>query len=450
MSNWPTAVLTELSAELRRAGTQAGAVFIELTEKFDIKLTDGSVSARAATEAGLCAGPGTAGLADFAYCEHPSYARLIALLQARDGSAAPPVSAGAPASTPLTPTPFGWSQGQVTAALADLQSAAEHAYETEPGLTDIDVYMRLRRRSWAVLDPAVATAAARRESRVLSVRAGAPGGLAGRASTALLDGDDSSWDPAEAGRAAARQIQHRRDSEAVALGSCPVVLGPGAGGVFLHEICGHGLEADCLAGGSVLAGQQGHAVSPAGVTVVDDPTLAGGWGSYPLDDEGTAPASTTLISDGIITGALSSRETCSWTSGQSTGHGRRQSFRHRPLPRASNTYLLPGPDAPGEIIADTRAGFFVQALSSGRMSPATGDFAFDVDAGFIIRDGKLAEPVAGVVVRGSCLKVLAGIECIGNDLRHQMGSCRKQNQHVPVSYGIPTVRVRGLEVGLPA
>lgn len=231
-------------------------------------------------------------------------------------------------------------------------------------------------------------------------------------------------------------------------GRMPVILANGFGGVLFHEACGHGLEADfILKKTSIWEGRCGHNVADALVTAYDDGASPGMWGSNAIDDEGTASERTAVIEEGVLTGYL-----CDLLRGRrlglsSTGNGRRQSFRHLPYPRMTNTYFAPGAMRAADLIADTPRAFYAKSLSGGQVDPATGDFVFGVSEGYLIENGRVGQAVRGATLIGNGAEVLRAIDAIADDLDVKAGMCGKEGQLVPVGTGQPTVRLRELTVG---
>ncbi len=231
-------------------------------------------------------------------------------------------------------------------------------------------------------------------------------------------------------------------------GKMPVVLAAEAGGTMVHEACGHGLEADLVQKGvSVYAGKIGEQVAAKGVTVIDDATLAHHYGSYRFDDEGNPAQRNVLIEDGILKGYLYDLVTALKDGQEPTGNGRRQSYHHRPIPRMSNTYIAPGSERAEDIIKDTPTGLYVTKMGGGQVNTATGDFVFEVAQGFLIRDGKIGEPVRGATLTGNGPEALQLIDRIGNDQGFTIGTCGKDGQGAPVCDAQPTIRIKELIVG---
>lgn len=233
-------------------------------------------------------------------------------------------------------------------------------------------------------------------------------------------------------------------------GEMTVVLGAGSSGILLHEAIGHGLEADFNRKGiSIYANRVGTRIAPKGVTVVDDGTLPFARGSINSDDEGNPAERTTLIEDGVLKGYLHDEISARHYGVAPTGSGRRESFRHAVLPRMRATYMEAGPYDPAEIIASVDRGIYCASFSNGQVQIGAGDFAFYVRQGWIIEGGRLTRPIKDVNLIGNGPKVLETVEMVGNDLVIDEGgwTCGKDGQSVPVSQGMPTVKVGRLSVG---
>jgi TldD protein len=231
-------------------------------------------------------------------------------------------------------------------------------------------------------------------------------------------------------------------------GLMPVVLSSSAGGTMIHEAVGHGLEADLVRDGlSTYEGQIGRQIASPLITVIDDPTLPGKYGSYRFDDEGVKTSPTILVEKGILKGWLNSRETAAEMDHAPSGNGRRESYRHLPIPRMSNTYIAPGTDDPQTIISDTHAGLFVTRMGGGEVNSTNGDFVFEVSEGFLIENGQIGAPVRGCTLAGNGPKVLTEIDRVGNDLGFGIGTCGKDGQGVSVADAQPTLRIPKLTVG---
>jgi TldD protein len=168
----------------------------------------------------------------------------------------------------------------------------------------------------------------------------------------------------------------------------PVVMASEAGGTMVHEACGHGLEAGLVQKNlSVYAGKKDQAVASKEVSVYDDATIDSRYGSYRFDDEGVPARKVELIKNGMLVDFMYDRLTSVKDGRQSNGHGRRESYQHKPIPRMANTCIAPGKTDPEKIIRETKNGLLVKKMGSGQVNTTTGDFVFDVAEGYLIKDG---------------------------------------------------------------
>ncbi|MDP6493248.1 MAG: TldD/PmbA family protein [Acidimicrobiales bacterium] len=256
-------------------------------------------------------------------------------------------------------------------------------------------------------------------------------------------------DVADLARRAARRAITKLDAVPAPSGEMPVVVGPGGGGVLFHEACGHGLEADLVAkSASVFAGRRGEVVAAPFVTLVDDGTMAGEWGCYAIDDEGRPAGRNVLIEDGILTDYMWDRLRARREGCDSSGNGRRQSYRHLPMVRMTNTFLLGGEADPDDIVADTERGVYVAQLGGGQVNTATGDFVFGMSEAYLIENGRITAPIREGNLIGNGPDVLQDIDAIAGDFAMgSPGTCGKDGQGVPVGDGTPTLRVTRLTVG---
>jgi len=255
-------------------------------------------------------------------------------------------------------------------------------------------------------------------------------------------------DPGAIAAAAGRKALTLLDADPAPAGSMPIVVGGGFGGVLFHEMTGHGLEADHIQKrASVYVDKLGEAVAQPLLTAYDDGRMPGEWGSDAIDDEGARTQKTLLIDEGRLNGFLHDRRTAARESVAQTGNGRRESFRHLPLPRMTNTYIAPGDADPEAIIADVPRGFYAVSFGGGQVDPATGDFVFGVSEGYLIEDGRVTSPCRGATLVGNCLDALAAIDAVGDDFWVKTGICGKGGQKVPVGTGQGHVRIAAMTVG---
>jgi TldD protein len=251
-------------------------------------------------------------------------------------------------------------------------------------------------------------------------------------------------------REAVRSAQVNLEAVPAPAGTMTVVLGPGWPGILLHEAVGHGLEGDFnRKGTSAFSGRIGQQVASRGVTVVDDGTLAARRGSLNVDDEGTPTGCTTLIDDGVLKGYLQDKLNARLMGVAPTGNGRRESFAHLTLPRMTNTYMLPGPHAPEEIIGSVSKGLYCRNFGGGQVDITSGKFVFSASEAYLIENGRLGAPVKGATLIGNGPDAMTRIAMVGNDLKLDdgVGTCGKDGQDVPVGVGQPTLRVDRLTVG---
>jgi len=233
-------------------------------------------------------------------------------------------------------------------------------------------------------------------------------------------------------------------------GEMPVVLGAGASGILLHEAIGHGMEADFnRKGTSTYSTRLGRPVAEKFVNVVDDATVEAARGSINVDDEGNATERTHLVVDGVLASYLHDRLSARHFGVKPTGSGRRESFRHVPMPRMRSTYMLPGPHTPDEIIRSVARGIYCESFGNGQVNIGAGDFTFFVKTGYMIEGGKLTRPIKDTNLIGNGPAVLSKICMVGNDLEIDEGgwTCGKNGQGVPVSQGMPTCKISGVTVG---
>jgi len=252
------------------------------------------------------------------------------------------------------------------------------------------------------------------------------------------------------GREAVRQALVALEAVPAPAGEMVVVLGPGWPGILLHEAIGHGLEGDFnRKGTSAFSKRLGEKVASELCTIVDDGTLPGRRGSLNVDDEGTLTQCTTLIENGRLAGYMQDKLNARLMGMAPTGNGRRQSFAHLPMPRMTNTYMLPGPHAPEEIIASVDKGIYARNFGGGQVDITSGKFVFSASEAYLIEKGRLGAPIRDATLVGDGPSVLRQVSMVGNDLKldEGVGTCGKDGQSVPVGVGQPTLRVDGLTVG---
>jgi TldD protein len=248
--------------------------------------------------------------------------------------------------------------------------------------------------------------------------------------------------PEELARKAAGRAVRALHAAKLPGGRMPVVLSSEAGGTMVHEAVGHGLEADLARRGmSVYKEKPGERVGSPLVSIVDDATVPGKRGSFGIDDEGTPGQRTLLVDGGILKGFLHDRLSAMKDGVAPTGNGRRESYRHKPIPRMTNTLILPGSTPPEAILSGADRGLLVVKMGGGQVNTVTGDFMFEVAEGYRIEGGRRGEPVRGATIAGNGPEVLSMIDRVGSDLGFGIGTCGKDGQGVPVGDAQPTLSI---------
>ncbi|MEZ9832106.1 metalloprotease TldD [Vibrio breoganii] len=240
------------------------------------------------------------------------------------------------------------------------------------------------------------------------------------------------------------------ESDAAPAGAMPVVLGAGWPGVLLHEAVGHGLEGDFnRKQSSVFSGKVGEKVTSDLCTIVDDGTMTDRRGSLNIDDEGVAGQYNTLIENGVLKGYMQDKLNARLMGVAPTGNGRRESFAHLPMPRMTNTYMLPGQHTPEEIISTVKKGIYAPSFAGGQVDITSGKFVFSTSEAYLIEDGKITRPVKGATLVGSGIEAMQQVSMVGNDLQIDkgVGVCGKAGQSVPVGVGQPTLKLDSITVG---
>jgi TldD protein len=276
-------------------------------------------------------------------------------------------------------------------------------------------------------------------------RTGAYGG-GGRVPFSHFD----TFTPELVAREAARQACATLGAVDADAGPQTVVLAPGWSGILLHEAVGHGLEADFIRKKtSLFAGKLEQQVASELVTVIDDGTVANSRGSINVDDEGNPGQHKVLIERGVLKGYMYDAHNARLMGQKTTGSGRRESFKHMPMPRMTNTYLAPGEDTPEDILRGVQRGLYCANFGGGQVDITNGNFVFEVSEAYQIEDGRLGRPVKGAVLIGVGPEALKNVTRVGCDPAPDpgMGTCGKDGQSVPVGVGLPTLRIDNMTVG---
>ena len=455
------AVLHRVIAEAMSRGADFSELYFQHLRHTSLSLEDGIVS-HAAT--GVDQGVGIRAVmgdqVGYAYSESLEIESML-----RAASAAATIATGSNALPPqaisLRPTPNhyklgrDWDAVSVTERLPLLRKAEAMVRSMEPAIEKVSI-------GWGDSDERVLVAtsdgtlsADRRPMARLNISL-----------TALKDGKRQSQGSSLSRRIEIGAFSDERlrelckeaidrtmilfDAKRPPAGEMPVVLAAGASGILLHEAIGHGLEADFnRKGTSIYSTLLNEKVAPDFVTVVDDGTQENDRGALNVDDEGVATEQTTLIDKGVLRGYLHDRISAKHYGVKPTGSGRRESFRHVPMPRMRSTYMLSGPHSYEEIIKSVEKGIVAETFTNGQVQIGAGDFTFYVKSGWLIEGGKITAPIRDVNIIGNGPAALKNVIMAGNDARIDYGqwTCGKNGQGVPVSTGMPSVLVKSLTVG---
>lgn len=255
-------------------------------------------------------------------------------------------------------------------------------------------------------------------------------------------------EPREVGLHAARQAVTMAGAGYCPAGVMPVAIGNGFGGVIFHEACGHSLEASSVAyGNSQFCGKLGQKIAHEKVTAIDDGTIPNDWGSINIDDEGTPARRNVLIENGVLKSYMIDKFNGRRMGMASTGNARRQSFSFVPTSRMTNTFIAPGSDKNEDIISSIEYGLYAKEMGGGSVNPVTGEFNFAVNEGYLIRNGKVCEPVRGASLVGKGSEVIQKIDMVGSDLLCGQGMCGSSSGSIPTNVGQPLIRVSSITVG---
>ena len=255
-------------------------------------------------------------------------------------------------------------------------------------------------------------------------------------------------DPKAVGVEAARQAVTMAGAGYCPAGVMPAAIENGFGGVIFHEACGHSLEASAVAyNQSQFTGKLGQKIANEKVTAIDDGTIPNAWGSINIDDEGTPARKNVLIENGILKSYMIDKFNGRRMGMPSTGNARRQSYSYTPTSRMTNTYIAPGSDRNEDIIASIEYGLYAKEMGGGSVNPVTGEFNFAVNEGYLIRNGKICEPVRGASLVGKGSDVIMNIDMVGTDLDMGQGMCGSSSGSIPTNVGQPLIRVSSITVG---
>lgn len=247
---------------------------------------------------------------------------------------------------------------------------------------------------------------------------------------------------------AARRAVNLLHARQAPSGTMSVVLSSSAGGTMIHEAVGHGLEADLAQEGlSVYSGKLNQVVASKEISIIDDATINSARGSFFYDDEGIPGQRTVLVENGVLKRYMYDRLTGMKDGVQSTGNGRRESYRFSPIPRMTNTFIASGESDPHEIISSVDKGLLVLKMGGGQVDTVNGNFVFDVSEGYLLKNGQISDMVRGATLIGNGPRIIREIDMVGTDLGFGVGTCGKDAQGVPVSDAQPTLRISQIVVG---
>ena len=463
-------VTAELLQKILRAALQTGGddcdLYFEHNASTSVALSDGKVNqASTHVDLGMGVRVRNGDQVGYAYSEDLSQQALIAAAKTASG-----IAAGAPSCVPARPVAAQipnhypvirpWTEVDISARVQLVRSWEKAAFAQDE---------RIRRVECSISDAAKVVMIVRPDGRLIEdwrpmtralVRCTAEGkgpdgstiresnshNVAGRAGIEYLDADRQD----RLVRSAVERTLFLLDAQSPTPGEMPVVLAAGPSAILLHEAIGHGMEADFNRKRiSIYADRLNKKIASDQVTIVDDGTVPGARGSINSDDEGNPTERTVLVQDGILRSYLHDELSAAHYAIPSTGSGRRQSFRHAPLPRMRTTSMENGPHDPEEIIQSVDRGLYCVSFSNGSVHIGGGDFAFYMKHGYLIEGGKLTRPIKDVNIIGNGPEALERIDMVGNDTVLDEGgwTCGKDGQSVPVSQGMPTVRVAQLVVG---
>ena len=256
------------------------------------------------------------------------------------------------------------------------------------------------------------------------------------------------FDPREVGLHAAKQALVNLSAGYCQAGQMTVAIENGFGGVIFHEACGHSLEATQVGVGmSEMCGKLGQKIANEKITAIDDGTIPNAWGSVNIDDEGNPTQRNVLIERGVLKNYMIDRLGSRRMGMPMTGNSRRQSYIFEPTSRMTNTFIDNGPDKNEDIIASIEYGLYAKEMGGGSVNPLTGAFNFAVREGYMVRNGKICEPVRGASLIGTGSQILQDIDMVGQNLATGQGVCGSSSGSVPTDVGQPLIRVKTITVG---
>ncbi len=443
-------------------GADDADLYFEHTTGHSVGLSDGAVNrASLSTDVGVGVRVVVGDQVGYAYTEDLSLeamlgaARTAATIARTAGREVPPVVSGRGTSPSYYPVGRNWEDVALTERIPLIRAWERAAFAMDPRIQKVQVSLADADKRVLIVraDGRMVTDHRPMTQAYVSCTA-ASGERTESGSHNLAARDDLAFYTADRQDRLVRLAVDRAidalGATTAPAGEMTVVLAAGSSGILLHEAIGHGMEADFNRKGiSIYADRMGTRIAPPGVSVVDDATLPGARGSLNVDDEASDTERTVLVEDGILKSYLHDRISARHFGVAPTGSGRRESFRHPVLPRMRSTYMEPGPYDPEEIVRSVERGILCETFGNGQVQIGAGDFSFYVRSGWMIEGGQRTRRVKDVNLIGNGPDALAGIEMVGNDLVIDEGgwTCGKDGQGVPVSQGMPTVKVGRLSVG---
>lgn len=455
------AAIRRVLAEATAHGADDADLYFEHTTSTAVGLSDGAVNrAHTSVDLGLGVRVVVGDQVGYAFTEDLSLDSMLRAARtassiARTGRTVPPVDTSALVLPDYYPVERFWDDVDLSVRVPLVRAWEARAFARDPRIRKVQVNLS-DTDSRVLIARADGTLAAdyRPMTRAVVSCTAEENGLRESGSYNLASRSDLSFYTTErqnrlVDTAVDRALLALRASSPPA-GEMPVVMAAGSSGILLHEAIGHGMEADFNRKGiSIYSDRINTRIAPPEVTIVDDATLPNARGSLNVDDEASPTENTVLVDNGILRTFLHDRISARHYGVPSTGSGRRESFRHPVLPRMRSTYMQPGQHDPADIIKSVDRGIYCEVFHNGAVQIGAGDFSFYVRHGTLIEGGKLTRPVKDVNIIGNGPQVLETIEMVGNDLVVDEGgwTCGKQGQGVPVSQGIPTIKVSRLSVG---
>lgn len=239
-------------------------------------------------------------------------------------------------------------------------------------------------------------------------------------------------------------------AEQAPTGEMPVIIGSGSGGTLFHEACGHCLEADAIANNRSVfdPNKLGKKIASENLTVIDNGSIPYAWGSQNIDDEGMQTQHNVLIKNGILKNFLLDRFNGKKTGLSSNGCARRQSYRHAPSGRMTNTLIAPGQHSLDEMLSTVQYGLYAKRIDSGLIDTTTGNFAFPVTIGYLIKNGKIDKPVIGAQIVGNAVQTLNAVQMIGqeDEVDWSTAICRANSGVIQVTFALPPVLIKKMRI----